>query len=202
MSENQVLCDCGLWHNRAFVCDWKIIRVLKYERDRLKDDLIAEKFECVKALKEIDRLKAELEEFKEKFDRYCREMIHLQDPLNNANKDRDIWKSKYEDFKSQADRLSCPICGSDVDGNNWKSRAEESDKQLDASVTLRKEAEQRQSVAESKAEKMAEALRKIPQVSQFGRENGPLVSSEHYEAAWLDCVEIAKEALAEFEKEV
>lgn len=164
--------------NMEVILQERRIEALKSERDkqvawgkelaeeiqRLKAELeVTKRFEdiCREALKEIDRLKAELEEFKEKFDRYCREMIHLQDPLNNANKDRDIWKSKYEDFKSQADRLSCPICGSDVDGNNWKSRAEESDKQLDASVTLRKEAEQRQSVAESKAAKMAEALRDI-----------------------------------------
>jgi hypothetical protein len=39
------------------------------------------------------------------------------------------------------------------------------------------------------------ALQKITEVSQFGRDGGPIVMSEHYEAAWLDCVEIARKAL-------
>lgn len=41
-----------------------------------------------------------------------------------------------------------------------------------------------------------EALQKITKVSQFGRDNGPIVTSEHYEACWLDCAEIAKQTLA------
>lgn len=47
----------------------------------------------------------------------------------------------------------------------------------------------------ARAFKYREALEKITQVSQFGRDGGPIVSSEHYEACWLDCDEIAKEAL-------
>lgn len=40
------------------------------------------------------------------------------------------------------------------------------------------------------------ALERITEVSQFGRDGGPVVQSEHYEGAWLDCVEIAKDALS------
>lgn len=48
------------------------------------------------------------------------------------------------------------------------------------------------------AGRMAVALERIAIVSQFGRDGGPIVSSEHYEGAWLDCTEIAKDTLAAF----
>jgi hypothetical protein len=47
---------------------------------------------------------------------------------------------------------------------------------------------------------LLEALEKITQVSQFGRDGGPIVMSEHYEAAWLDCSEIAEQALAKYKE--
>jgi len=40
-----------------------------------------------------------------------------------------------------------------------------------------------------------EALEKIKKVSQFDREGGAIVMSEHYESAWLDCVEISQRTI-------
>ena len=47
---------------------------------------------------------------------------------------------------------------------------------------------------------LLEALEKITQVSQFGRDGGPYVLLEHYEAAWLDCLYIAKQSLAKYKE--
>lgn len=81
--------------------------------------------------------------------------------VQQIGQDRDLWKSKCEDLKSQADKLSCPICGSDVDGKNWKSRAE----------------------------KMAEALRKMKSYH-----------SNHL-CSDINAINVkAEEAIAEFEK--
>jgi hypothetical protein len=49
--------------------------------------------------------------------------------------------------------------------------------------------------------KAREALEKISKVSQFDQPGGPIVMSEHYEGAWLDCLEIAKAALQEIERD-
>lgn len=48
---------------------------------------------------------------------------------------------------------------------------------------------------QGEVQRLRAALEKIANVSQFNRPGGPIVMSEHYEAAWLDCVETAKEAL-------
>jgi hypothetical protein len=53
---------------------------------------------------------------------------------------------------------------------------------------------------EAKLEIAREALRNVTQVSQFNRPGGVIVQSEHYEAAWLDCVDIAKDALSRMER--
>lgn len=52
-------------------------------------------------------------------------------------------------------------------------------------------------VLEEKIERYREALEKITQIGLRGRtkESIELVGSEHYEAAWLDCVDVAKSAL-------
>ncbi len=48
-------------------------------------------------------------------------------------------------------------------------------------------------------EKMKEALTSISLMG-LDPEMGQIVGSEHYEKAWLDCMTIAREALAEAEK--
>lgn len=58
--------------------------------------------------------------------------------------------------------------------------------------------ESRLSQQEERIEVLQKALRKITTVSQFGRDGGPIVTSEHYEGAWLDCVDIAVKALAKY----
>jgi len=45
-------------------------------------------------------------------------------------------------------------------------------------------------------EKLKLALNKICSVTQFDHPISQIIGSEEYEGAWLDCVEIAKEALA------
>jgi hypothetical protein len=45
-------------------------------------------------------------------------------------------------------------------------------------------------------EKLKLALNKICSVTQFDHPTSQIIGSEEYECAWLDCVEIAKEALA------
>lgn len=45
-------------------------------------------------------------------------------------------------------------------------------------------------------EKLKLALNKICSVTQFDHPTSQIIGSEEYEGAWLDCVEIAKEALA------
>ena len=48
---------------------------------------------------------------------------------------------------------------------------------------------------QARVEAYERALVKITEVSQFDRDGGAVVTSEHYEAAWLDCSEIAQEVL-------
>lgn len=48
----------------------------------------------------------------------------------------------------------------------------------------------------SERDRLSEALKKITRVSQFDHaKNNTIISSEEYEGAWLDCIEIAEEAL-------
>lgn len=54
--------------------------------------------------------------------------------------------------------------------------------------------------SEAKAARYREALEKISRMGLRGVSDSPeteLVSSEHYEQAWLDCVELAKFALSD-----
>lgn len=50
--------------------------------------------------------------------------------------------------------------------------------------------------AQEEARALRDALIKILKVSQFGRPGSIIVESKDYEAAWLDCIDIAREALA------
>lgn len=77
------------------------------------------------------------------------------------------------------------------EAHKLESKLSEREKEV---ATLQERLEQYQSIAANNV-RLREALEKILKVSQFGRDGGPIVTSEHYEGAWLDCVDIAEEAL-------
>jgi hypothetical protein len=48
---------------------------------------------------------------------------------------------------------------------------------------------------EARCERYKVALEKIKSVTQFDHPTSQIISSEEYEGAWLDCIDIAEEAL-------
>lgn len=51
-------------------------------------------------------------------------------------------------------------------------------------------------VLETKLTVAREALKKISKVTQFDHPQSQIISSEEYEGAWLDCLDIAQQALS------
>lgn len=92
MSEYHGDCVCEMCQRYKFILQ---------DHAKLKDGLITEKFECNKALKEVERLKAELE-LKEK------ERCANVDYGIAVTNDRDAWKARAEKLAEALRKMISP----------------------------------------------------------------------------------------------